>query len=104
MMDLYAGEKLLCEAGLYQLNQTVHSLLLIGTICHDADCGAAYDTQGQNTQKALGVNSSFVLLNPHRRLELIRLLDEECSRASVQTNLILNRNFLTNIAITLLFH
>lgn len=78
------------EAAFNQLNQCVHCCLLIGTISDDTNICTAYDTQRQNTQQALCIYSAFLLFDPDRGLELICLLDEECCRSCVQTNLILN--------------
>ena len=44
-------------------------------------------------EQALCVDAALVLFNPDRRFELIGFLDKERSRARMQTNLILNKNF-----------
>ncbi len=80
------------ETAVYQLNQCIHSCLLVRTVSDDADVSAAYDTEGQNTQQALSVHPTLLLFDPDRGLELVSLLNEEGSGSCVQTYLILNCN------------
>src|SRR5699024_7937335 len=81
------------EPGVDQLDQAIHSSLLIGAVRNNADGGTAHDAKAQNAEQALGVDAALFFFNPDGRLILVRLLDEEGSRTSVQTDLILNGNF-----------
>ncbi len=85
-----------------QLYKALNSCLFVCTVSHDLDGRTANDTERKNAEKALSVYSSLFLLDPDRRLEFISLLDEESSRTSVETYLILNHYFLDEHLILLL--
>ena len=87
-------KKLLSKTGLDKAYQTVNSVVLVGTVSDDLNVHAAHDTKGKNTKERLCVNSSLFLLNPDGALELIGLLNKECSRTRMQTYLILNCYFI----------
>ena len=86
----------LSKTALYQLDKTVYSSFFVSTVSNDSDSCTAYDTEGKDTKKALSVYSALFLFDPDRGLELICLLDEECCRTCVKTNLILN-HYIFNV-------
>ncbi len=53
------------ETGFHKLYKPFHCLLLIGTACNDANFGVAHNTERENAQKALGIDSSFILFDPN---------------------------------------
>ena len=55
---------LLGKAGINKLNKLVNRLLLIGAACNNANACSAHNTERKNTEKALGVNSALLFLNP----------------------------------------
>ena len=83
----------LSETGIHQFYQAFHSLLLVGTVRDDADGDPPDNTQGEYAQKALSVDSALLFLHPDGGLVLVGFLDEKSSGTSVQTDLILNKNF-----------
>ena len=77
------------------LRLTLYSSLFICTISNNLDLCTANDSQGQNAQQALCIHTTFFLFDPDRGTEFVRLLNKECSRSCVQTNLILYHYIFT---------
>ena len=86
----------LAETAVYELDKSVNSSPLISTVSNYLDISTAHDTEGKDSEEALCIDSALFLLYPDRGLELISLLDEECSGSCVETNLIFY-HYLTNI-------
>jgi len=85
-------QKLLGKAGLNQFHKPLDGELLIGPVGDDADAGAAHDTEGENAQKAFGVDSALVALNTNGCFEFIGFLYKESSGTRMKPDLILNDN------------
>ena len=81
------GNPLLGKTRIDQFHQGFHSLLLIGAVGNDPDGDATHNAKAQNAEKALCIDPSLLLLNPDGRLELVCLLDEECSRTGMEAYL-----------------
>jgi uncharacterized membrane protein YfcA len=62
----------------------------ISAIRQNGDIGTLDDTQGQNTQKALGIDAALIHFNPDAGLEFIGFLNKVCSLPVVQAGLTLH--------------
>jgi hypothetical protein len=82
-------DALIGKARFDKLEQAFHSLLLVASIRDNFNVGAAHNAQGQNAQKAFGVDSALFFFHPDGRFIFIGFLDKESRGSGVQPDLIL---------------
>jgi len=83
-LEIWATD-LLGKARVDEGGQTVQCGVLVLTVSNQGDGHALGNTQGQHTQKALGVDLTVVLLHPDGALIAICLLNKEGGGSGVQT-------------------
>ena len=89
---------------LQQHFQCGNGCLCVRAISGQNHSSAGDDTQGHDTQQALGVHTAAAGLNPNGAVEFICLLHEVCSLLVMQTGFTTNNNFLAKHNSTLLIH
>ena len=106
----YHGDFPLHDVGILELNRNPDNFFAEieqaafnpdAAVGKQGDGGALRDAEGQHAQQALGVYAALVLLHPDAALELVGLLNEKGRGARVQTNLIVDGDFLCNHSLIL---
>ena len=90
---LRQSDRLLGEVRIDESRQRCDRFFLIRAVRNDRDLGTLHDAEGQDAQKALGIDAALFLLDPDAALELVGFLDEKRRRSGMKAYLIVNDYF-----------
>ena len=82
------------KATVDQIGQALDGGGLVGSVCDQRNGRALNDSERENTEQALRIDTAVLLFHPDRALVGIGLLNEKCSRSCMKADAVTDGNAL----------